>query len=752
MKAKWLEKQEEANLNFQKELYGKAAALYEESIDLEPKITSNYWYLGLALLLQGDEEAAQIAWMTPMLEASEEQQEVWTLELVEILRTEAQHQKNKQNFLRAWSLRQHIREIAPYDVDNAIELLHLVLDIDKATFPENYVLQINEILQQKTEVLQEKTSLLELLRYLIQQFPHQESVLQLIETSIPYLLDRKSEIVDFLLSQALVLHHQGYSQKAISIIKTCMELSPDNLEILRYLIAFLQNSGQFLESVSIADKFLAQANRVEKKLVALYQKIRGFIYTGGTWEQAKQAYYQHQNLLQETIINPEQINIENLMPILVAGVFSPYFEDCPSKYRPIRNSYAKICQEKLQVKYSNYIKNYNDRYVFPNRKERSSTKIKVGYISECFHQHSVSWLSRWTLIHHDRDRFEVHIYSTNPHNKKEDSMRKMLEQICSPYFHDLSLKPGEKSDKTIISSAEKIIEDRIDILIDLDSLTSNLNSAIVALKPAPIQITWLGFDASGFPAIDYFIADPYVLPESASQYYTENIWRLPQTYIAVDGFEVGVPTLRRDSLGIPNDAVVYFSSQSGAKRNPHNVRNQMRILKEVPNSYFLIKGLRTDLNAVKQFFEAIAESEGVDCDRLRFLPNAPLEATHRANLKIADVVLDTYPYNGATTTLETLWMEIPLVTQVGTQFAARNSYSMLKNVGVTEGIAWNAEEYIEWGIRLGKDLPLRQKVVWQLRTAKQTSLLWNAEQFTKNLEQAYEQMWQYYLQGGEIEN
>jgi predicted O-linked N-acetylglucosamine transferase (SPINDLY family) len=132
---------------------------------------------------------------------------------------------------------------------------------------------------------------------------------------------------------------------------------------------------------------------------------------------------------------------------------------------------------------------------------------------------------------------------------------------------------------------------------------------------------------------------------------------------------------------------------------------------------------------------------------LRFLPDVPLESTHRANLGVADVVLDTYPYNGATTTLETLWMERPLVTQVGSQFAARNSYTMLMNAGVTEGIAWSEEEYIEWGIRLGKDVKLRQKVAWQLRVAKQTSPLWNTKQFVVNLEQAYEQMWQKFVDG-----
>ena len=108
------------------------------------------------------------------------------------------------------------------------------------------------------------------------------------------------------------------------------------------------------------------------------------------------------------------------------------------------------------------------------------------------------------------------------------------------------------------------------------------------------------------------------------------------------------------------------------------------------------------------------------------------------------MILDTYPYNGATTTLETLWMGIPLVTRVGEQFAARNSYTFMTNVGIKEGIAWTAEEYIEWGIKLGTDKSLRQKIALDLKTARHTSRLWDAQTFTREMEHAYSEMWQHY--------
>ncbi len=141
----------------------------------------------------------------------------------------------------------------------------------------------------------------------------------------------------------------------------------------------------------------------------------------------------------------------------------------------------------------------------------------------------------------------------------------------------------------------------------------------------------------------------------------------------------------------------------------------------------------------------MAADVGVDSSRLRFLPDVAVETVHRANLAIADVVLDTYPYNGATTTMETLWMGIPLVTRVGEHFSSRNSYTMMVNAGITEGIAWTNEDYIEWGIRLGKEPELRQQIAWKMWKARQTSPLWNAKAFTRQMEAAYEQMWQAYV-------
>ena len=414
----------------------------------------------------------------------------------------------------------------------------------------------------------------------------------------------------------------------------------------------------------------------------------------------------------------------------------PYLRDSLAQNRQTQNRLMQVCQASIH----SYARERADRYqqgIAARRQTRNVTKpLRIGYVSHCLKRHSVGWLSRWLFEHHDRDRFEIYAFFWNAESGVQDELQHwFVQHVDQARF--LARNSGE--------IADRIFEDEIDLLIDLDSITADILCEVLALKPAPIQATWLGWDASGIPAIDYFIADPYVLPETADAHYSEKIWRLPQTYIAVDGFEIGVPSLRREQLNIPPDAIIYWSGQASYKRHPVTVQAQLQILKAVPNSYLLIKGL-TDEASIQRYFTEMAIAIGVDPARLRFLPDVALEAVHRANLEIADVVLDTYPYNGATTTLETLWVGVPIVTRVGEHFSSRNSYTMMINAGITEGIAWSEAEYVDWGIRFGIDPTLRQQVTWKLRQSRQTAPLWNAKQFTRHMETAYEQMWQHYWQ------
>jgi predicted O-linked N-acetylglucosamine transferase (SPINDLY family) len=399
-----------------------------------------------------------------------------------------------------------------------------------------------------------------------------------------------------------------------------------------------------------------------------------------------------------------------------------YIQDDPVTNRGFTNQVAQALCDSMQ----------RSTVFKPKRRpeiRHSPTKLKLGYIGHTFRVHSVGWLCRWLFKYHDRDRFDLSLFLIN-----QDRQDAFFQAWFNYELDSVYECPDE-----VTEIAEQIDHQDIDILIDLDCLTLDKTCSVLALKPAPIQVSWLGCDASGLPSIDYFLVDPYVLPSEAEDYYQETLWRLPHTYLAIDGFEVDVPDLRREDLKIPDNAIVFFSAQSGFKRHPDTIRLQLKVLREVPNSYFLMKGW-SDPSVLQSLCYDLAEAEGVASDRIKFLPRVANEYIHRANLRIADIILDTYPYNGATTTLEALWMGIPLVTKVGKQFSARNSYTFLHNAGLTEGIAWTDDEYIEWAVRLAQDEHLRSQVTWKLLQSRKTAPLWNTQQFTQQLESALQQM------------
>jgi predicted O-linked N-acetylglucosamine transferase (SPINDLY family) len=426
----------------------------------------------------------------------------------------------------------------------------------------------------------------------------------------------------------------------------------------------------------------------------------------------------------------------NFYMVISIGMILFYFEDIPKVNRVLRSHLASLATQSIQSLFQEEIKSYKN-----NLKNRIFTQIntlskclRIGYISDCICQHSVGWLVRWTLKYHNPNLFEIYTYSTfNPQDFLHD---RLIDQYGDHVRHiPLPIK----------TITDQIQADKIDILVDLGSLSEFMTCMVAAVKPAPIQVTWLGLDASAIPTIDYYLADRFSLPDDAQEYYSEKLIKMPYCYIAVDGFELDRPSLTRFDLGIPDTAILYLSSQSGYKRHPDHMKLQVQILAQVPQSYLLIKGMKTDESTILKGFQELAVSWGVESDRIKIMPSTPREETHRANLKIADVILDTYPYNGATTTLEALWCEVPLVTRVGQQFAARNSYSMLMNTGVTEGIAWTDEEYVNWGVRFGLNQDLRDRVRWKLRQSKRTSPLWDARQFTRDLEAVYQQIWERYL-------
>ncbi|TRU75233.1 MAG: O-linked N-acetylglucosamine transferase, SPINDLY family protein [Microcystis viridis Mv_BB_P_19951000_S69] len=713
--------QNEVKTALENNQYDIVSQFYEELIERDPLEISYYWYLGLSYLLQGREEEAQTIWLFVLSQGDEEEVMGWTADLVNILDGEARRQVTLKNWQLSWVIRQHIYQINPDNLENLLYLVLLEIKLEYFYPQKLKDWQIVDLINSdKLETFD--TNLLLHTIYKLLDWPAQE-VLDIIITLLK-IESQQSAILEIIEQHIEKIY---YSDKTNAFILTlsCLDIIPDRLPLLYKIHQYYFDTGNFELAMKTVNKIRNLASDKGSKLDSVYL----LLYTellAGNWlniDNQIQEYYQAiQNNLEQ-----HQCPIRNQAEVI--SITSPlaYLKDDLVGNRWLTNQLAKLFQEAVR-------KRFNQVTIDSQRPKDVNKKLNIGYIANTLRRHSVGFLSRWLIHYHQRDDFNIHLYLVN---QVEDDITEQWFKNKVYKYDNLPANPQ------II--AEKINQDNIDILVDLDSITHDTTCRVMALKPAPIQVTWLGLDAAGIPAIDYFIVDDLVLEKNAQEFYQEKLWRLPNCYLSVDGFEIGTPTLTRQDLNIPAEAITYLTLQVGLKRNPATIRLQMQIIKAVPKSYLLIKGAGSE-KLIKDLFISIAKEEGIDENRLRFLSGVAKEEIHRANLQIADVVLDTYPYSGATTTLETLWMGIPVVTKVGQQWASRNSYTFMTYAGISEGIAWSDEEYIQWGIKLGMDEELRKKIALQLQASRQTAPLWNARQFTKDVENAYRQMWQIYCE------
>ncbi len=693
---------------------------YEQLLEENPENINDYFYLGLAYLLAGKEEEAQTTWFLVIAESEESESENLQQKLLSILEEEAIREEEADHKTTAWLIRNHGREIKPENINNLLKLILLEIELGYYHPIKLDEWQITEILGQQLKNSFTEEYILELLDKIL-EFENQRSI-EFAQVCLN-LVSRSEQIKVFFINKLNNIKNRLHPNYVADLAKMYLSYEPENEHLAYGTFWEYYYISLFDKSLEIATTYKANAQDLVSKflwnghLLFAYQMI-------GNWFELEKTIQNHRNLLEEIIKNNAKVTQKYVGDALItmANTFH-YFQDNPQENHYLQQEIAKIFQDYHNTNYQKLLPRNNN----PNR------KLKIGYIASTFKSHSVGWLARWIFQHHDREQFEIIGYC--PRVKENPMTNQWFRAQCDQFYY---------LGNTLKTILEQIEKDEIDILVELDSFTYNLTGVVMAHKPAPIQVTWLGSDASSLPTIDYYIADNYVLPENAQEYYSEKIWRLPNTYLAIDGFEIGIPSISKSSLGIPDDAIIYFNLQNGLKVHPDNLKLQLEIVKAVPHSYFMRKAAG-DRQIIEKFTFEIADQVGLAHDRILIIDRAKDEPTHRANLQVADVVFDTYPYNGATTTLETLWVGTPMVTKVGEQFSARNSYGFMINAGITEGIAYNDQEYFDWGVRLGQDANLRKEISWKLKQSRQTSPLWNGKKFTREMEQAYRQMWELYL-------
>ncbi|WP_137157369.1 glycosyl transferase [Rhizobium sp. FKL33] len=353
-------------------------------------------------------------------------------------------------------------------------------------------------------------------------------------------------------------------------------------------------------------------------------------------------------------------------------------------------------------------------------------RLRIGYFSNDFSStHATMRLMREVLERHDRSRFDITLYCYTPDDliRRDDGGRSQWGRIVSV---------GSLADADI---AERMRADGVDILVDLKGHTGGSRSHVLNFPIAPVQIGWLGYPGSTqMIDLDYVIGDRFVLPDAAKPHYHEKFIRLPHSYQPNDAKSRPQPTpLPRAALGLPEDRFLFASFNANRKITLETLKLWAEILKATPGSLLWIL-LETPL--IRDNFAARMEKEGVARDRLIFADNAEY-AAHLARAGAADLHLDTFPYNGHTTTSDMLWAGVPTLTKKGSNFASRVSESLLNAVGLPDLVMEDRDAFVEMAVEFALNPARLKSIRHRLAEARKTAPLFDAERFCRSLERAY---------------
>jgi len=381
----------------------------------------------------------------------------------------------------------------------------------------------------------------------------------------------------------------------------------------------------------------------------------------------------------------------------------------------LKNSKAyakKICSQSSTL---STIKNYSNH-----------AKIRIGYFSADFREHPVSDLSAELYELHDRNQFEIYAFSFGPDTQDEMNLR---IKAGVDKFYDVRMM----SNKDIVILSRSL---EIDIAVDLGGFSANHRPEIFAMSLAPSQVGYLGFTYTmGTNFIDYIIADRTVIPKDKQIHYSEKIAYLPDCYMVNDTkITVSKKTVSKKDAGLPSDSFIFCCFNNYYKINPIVFGSWMKILSKVKGSILWIpEGNITAMNNLKKE----TERHGIDKNRLFFAPRLTLKEDHLNRLQLADLFIDTFPFNAHTTCSDALRVGLPVLTCIGESFTSRVASSLINSVNLPELITTSQEHYESLAIKLATDSKKLKVIKDKLKKNTATSSLYDAELLTKQIETVY---------------
>jgi protein O-GlcNAc transferase len=502
------------------------------------------------------------------------------------------------------------------------------------------------------------------------------------------------------------LTKQGRYDEAIACFQQALALKPDFAGAFNNLGKILNDRGQFDEAL----RCLQQAVAHQPNLAEAYTNL-GFVFANRG--QLEEAIASHRRALElkpdYAAAHSNLILVLHYHPALQAGVID-------AEIRRWHHQHARQLA----------------KFILPHANDRTpDRRLRIGYVSPDFRLHSVAFFLLPLLEAHDRGQLHVTGYSTNAGPSDYATAR---FQACTDAWRSV----GGLSDEAL---AQRIREDRIDVLVDLSGHTAGNRLRVFARQPAPIQVSYLGYPGStGLETIGYRITDVWADPPHANAgYYAEELMRLPDSawcFAPLSGCPPvsELPALRRGYL-------TFGCFNNFAKVTEDVLRLWARILQRVPGSHLVVKNQAISTPSVAQRLRTFFGNSGISADRLELCTHQETALAHLQCYDRVDLALDTFPYQGTTTTCEALWMGVPVLSLAGNCHRSRVGVSLLTSVGLTEFVAHSPDAYVEAAVAATRDLPRLADLRASLRGRMQRSPLMDAPRLARAIEQAYRAMW-----------
>ncbi len=504
---------------------------------------------------------------------------------------------------------------------------------------------------------------------------------------------------------AVTLHYLGRVDDAISHYKEALEITPDDVNVLYNLGLSYRRSNEKIESKKIFESVLRlQPGHMEARYALINSNIQVC-----QWEKLEE----HCRQLEETLDEYLDRNGHEV----VSPTILNYLPVSPDLHNRIAAHHAD--------QYKNQAARIANRL---HRSDQSHDGIRIGYVSPDFGAHAVGGLIHKMFEHHSRPEFRIYAYSLF---ERQDPYADRIRSGCDVY-RDISTFD-------LLKAAQTIVDDEIDILIDLCGYTEYSRPELFALRPAPVQIAWLGYlNTMSASFIDYLIVDEIVVPQGEEGAYSESLVRLPGSFIVVSSLPCDPKLPSRLSLSLPEDTFVFASFNNSYKIDPEVFDCWMRILERCPGSVLWIYAGNNEETASN--LKSSASSRGIDADRLVIAPGVIMEQ-HLARLPHAGLFLDTFRYNAGATAICSLRVGVPVITRTGDTLLSRMGTSFNCALGLEELNCQDTGIYEDLAVALAQDSGRLSELRSKLLDAVKSTTFLNTAWFVRNLETAFREVW-----------